>query len=503
MSENRDAAAVLLVRGTGTDLEVCLVERAPELRFFGGYLALPGGVRSEVDATLAGVGPNEPGAGRGDDAELRWCAVRELFEETGVLLLAANAANADPARRRALREALLRGETAPWRAFAQDARLRPDLRDVCRIRTPPFAPVRYDTLFVLADLPAGEQPDVWPGELTGGRFWRPADALAAWRRGLVLIVPPVLILLEALVGRDGDGFAAAAGAIADSYRAGRLHRVRFSPGIVMASVATPTLPPATTTNCLIVGEERLYVVDPGTPDRAEQDRLCALLAEMRGEGRVVAGVLLTHQHADHSGGAAAMSARFDLEVRAHATTLACLPAGLRLGPPIGDGERIALGTAPDGSAGWHLEAVFTPGHARGHLSFAESRYGALIAGDMISTVSTIVIDPPEGHMRTYLQSLERLRALPMTTLYPAHGPAVRDGQRVVEHYLSHRAQRQRRLAEALGRGPATVEQLLPVVYDDTDVRMYRWAARSLLAGLQMLEEEGRAAERDGVWSAAG
>lgn len=500
MSERaRAAAAVLLTRGEGAELEVYLVERAPELRFFGGYWALPGGVRGPED------GPDVPGAG--DLPALARCAARELFEETGVLLGRVDLAAGERAaeRRARLVEPGTKGEApvTPHPGLLHTPAAVTGLRPVCRVETPPFAPVRYDTLFFHARLPAGEAPEVWPGELVAGRFWRPAAALGAWRRGEVLIVPPVLLLLELLESGDLAHFHAAAQATAAGYAHGKLHRVRFSPGVLMASVRTPTIPPATTTNCLVVGGERLFVVDPGTYEPSEQDRLFELLDELEEEGRRIAGVVLTHHHPDHIGAVNAVSMRYRVPLLAHPLTLARVPAGYLRGEPLQDGDRIELGDAPDGSSGWHLGSVFTPGHDRGHLCFRDSRYHAVLVGDMLSTISTIVIDPPEGHLRTYLQSLERLLAQPMSTLYPAHGPAMRDGHRLVRQYLRHRALREAALVGLLAEGPATVEELVPKVYWDTDPRMFPIAARSLLAGLEKLAEDGRARLVDGQWTRSG
>ncbi len=124
----------------------------------------------------------------------------------------------------------------------------------------------------------------------------------------------------------------------------------------------------------------------------------------------------------------------------------------------------------------------------------------MIAGDMISTVATIMIDPPEGHMATYMHSLQRLLDTEMTTIYPSHGPAAPNGKRVVEKFIKHRRRRQSTLASALAAGPSTVEELLPTVYWDVKEAMYPYAERSLLAGLEMLVEQGKASEADGVWS---
>lgn len=507
----RTAAALLITRGEGQDRAVFLVERSPELRFFGGYWALPGGTLAPEDG--------EPSTPAGLDAALHACAHRELFEEVGLLRHALPAAATGHDRLIAARTAMLAQEAdgkaapagpSPWRQLIDGATAPAPLRELCRIETPAFAPVRYDTAFFHAPLDgcttgtAGVRPDVHGGELVQGRWWLPQQALASWRNGDLLLVPPVVILLQHLAAAaDFDAFAGAIAATAQGYRQGRLHQVRFSPGVVVAPLRTPTLPPATTTNCCIVGHERLWVVDPGSPHADEQQRLLDLLAELVRGGARVEGILVTHHHPDHVGGVVALSRALDLPVRGHPLTLGRLEPGFRAGAPLDDGDRIALGRAPDGNPGWELLAIHTPGHDRGHLCFRESRYGAAIVGDMLSTISTIIVDPPEGHLATYLRSLERLAAEPMTTLYPAHGPAMRDGQRLVKQYLRHRRQRETKLVETLQQGPGTVDELLPKVYWDADPRLYRFAARSLLAGLQKLQEEGRAVEQDGRWRSAG
>ena len=367
-----------------------------------------------------------------------------------------------------------------------------------------------DTVFFhvpLADCTAGtkaegahRQPDVWPGELVRGRFWTARDALAAWRKDELLLVPPVVILLEHLAAAgDIDDFASAIDATATGYRNGRLHKVRFSPGVVLAPLRTPTLPPATTTNCYIVGHQRLWIVDPGSPDPGEQQRLLDLLDELTADGAVLEGVLLTHHHPDHVGGVQALCEARRLKAHGHPKTLDRIDAAIPRGASLEDGAQIDLGLAPDGSDGWHLTAVHTPGHDQGHLCFLESCYGAMLAGDMMSTISTIIIDPPEGHLQTYMQSLERISSLSMTTLYPAHGPAARNGQRLVQKYIRHRRQREATLLKVLRESPGTMEELVPKVYWDADPRLFPYATRSLLAGLLKLVDDGRVAERDGRW----
>ncbi len=499
---------MLITRGDGPDRMVYLCERAPELRFFGGYWALPGGTTSDEDQV----------AGGDESAILQACAHRELFEETGLLRHVLPATRTSGEALKTAREQLLARDRSdskdrppsPWPGLiAGSAPPRP-MRELCRIETPPFAPVRYDTVFFHVPVEActagtaGPRPEVWTGELTQGRFWYPKQALASWRNGDLLLVPPVVILLEHLArAADFEHFARELAATAAGYREGNLHHVRFSPGVVLAPLRTPTLPPATTTNCYIVGHERLWVVDPGSPHPEEQERLLVLLGELTHSGAVVEGILLTHHHIDHVGGVNALSQALDLPVRGHPLTLSRLEPGFKPGAPIDEGMKLGLGRSPDGNAGWELLAIHTPGHDRGHLCFRESRYGTMLVGDMLSTISTIIIDPPEGHLATYLHSLERLAQSPMTTLYPAHGPAMRDGQRLVKQYVRHRRQRETSLLQSLQNGGGTVDELLPKVYWDADPKLFRFAARSLLAGLQKLQEEGRATETNGRWSPVG
>jgi glyoxylase-like metal-dependent hydrolase (beta-lactamase superfamily II)/8-oxo-dGTP pyrophosphatase MutT (NUDIX family) len=503
----RTAAALLITRGDGRSLEVFLGERAPELRFFGGYWALPGGTVGDEDRVHAD-----------EAAALVACAHRELFEETGLLRHTLPATRTSGDSLRDLRQQLLTAEQrgragtptpSPWPSLIAGAAPPPPLRELCRIETPPFAPVRYDTVFFHVPLESctagtlGPRPDVWPGELVQGRWWLPQQALASWRNGDLMLVPPVVILLEHLAAAEAfEDFAERIAVTTNEYHHGRLHQVRFSPGVVMAPLLTPTLPPATTTNCYVVGHRQLWVVDPGSPHPDEQLRLVRLLEELTRSGATVEGMLVTHHHIDHVGGVNALSRALNLPVRGHPLTLSRLEPGFRAGAALDDGMRVPLGTAPDGSPGWELLALHTPGHDRGHLCFRESRYGTMLVGDMLSTVSTIIVDPPEGHLATYLHSLERLAQSPMTTLYPAHGPAMRDGQKLVTKYLRHRRQRETALLAALQATGRTVEELLPKVYWDADPKLYPFAARSLLAGLQKLQEEGRAVDIAGRWSLA-
>ncbi len=484
MSAIRTAASVLLIRGADNNPEIYLVKRSPNLAFMAGLWAFPGGV---VHASADAAGRD------GSHSALTACARRELFEETGVLL-------ADPVRLPAadrlqtIRLAMLSGSEDGMWAGLQAALDDPAgyFTPVCELLTPAGSPVRYQTTFLLARLPDDCLPTIINGELTEGAFFQPEEIVGLWNAGQIPIAPPNLMLLKIMAERGLSGFPGAARAAAGNIAAGALHPIYFSPGIFLAAQPTPTLPPATTTNTFIVGVRDLYLIDPATPDSAEQERLFETMDNLILKGGTFRGILLTHYHGDHTGAVTVASQRYRLPVRAHPRCYAHLPPGYLAGTPLMDGDIIDLGLAPDGSDTWGLTVVHTPGHSPDHLCFLDNRYHAAIVGDMVSTVSTIVIDPPEGHMATYLSSLEKLCALPLRMLYPAHGAPHPDGRRLLRQYLAHRRQRENLIITALKKRITTTtpESLLPEVYADVDPAMYPIAARSLLAGLIKLEEEG-------------
>jgi glyoxylase-like metal-dependent hydrolase (beta-lactamase superfamily II) len=253
------------------------------------------------------------------------------------------------------------------------------------------------------------------------------------------------------------------------------------------------LPPATHTNVYLVGRGEIAVIDPASPYAEERAALDEILDTL---GERVVEILLTHHHVDHVSGARHLAARLGVGVAAHAVTARLVGDRIPISRVVGDGEVLRVGGA-------ELEAVFTPGHAPGHLAFFERRAGALIAGDMVASIGTIIVDPPEGDMRLYLASLARLRALGAKWLLPAHGPFVDDPERLLAFYVAHRLEREGRVVAALAAGAARVEELVPRAYPDVSPALWPLAARSLLAHLYKLRDEGRASESDGAWAAIG
>jgi glyoxylase-like metal-dependent hydrolase (beta-lactamase superfamily II)/8-oxo-dGTP pyrophosphatase MutT (NUDIX family) len=446
----RDSAAAIVLRpGGGGSREVLLGLRSARSRFMPGHLAFPGGA---VDAA------DEPGLA----GAFARCAARELAEETG-----------------------LRVEAQAWLEAGERV-------------TPPLFPVRFRTHFFVADRAAVQGPaDPHPASAENDRleFVDPARAVRDWEAGRSRIPPPVLPILRALAGlAPGASAGVAARAIA-SVNAGeeRAPRIEFVPQVWMLPVRTATLPPATHTNVWMPGMRRFVIVDPGSPDEVELGRLLEVVARRRDLGETPAAVLLTHHHRDHTAGAVRLARILGLPIRAEARCLQTLAAG-RDGPalePLSGGDELDL-------AGLRLRAVATPGHARDHLAFHVPERRLLLGGDLVSGLSTILIDPDHGDMEQYLASLALAQALGCDTILPGHGPPLPASH--LATVIDHRRQREARLRAELGRHPVELADLARAVYADTPGLPARLTERQTLSHLVALEKRGEVWREDAAGS---
>ncbi len=265
-----------------------------------------------------------------------------------------------------------------------------------------------------------------------------------------------------------------------------------APGVEQLALRTPTLPPATHTNSFLVGTREAVLVEPASSFPEEIERVVAWVHARQAAGLTVRAILLTHHHVDHAGGARDLSRRLELPIWAHAATAQRLEGHVAIDRLLDHGEQIAL----DGPTKVTIEAVHTPGHAPGHLCFLMREANVMIAGDMVAGVGTILVEPTDGDMQLYLQSLAQMDELDTRVLLPAHGDPITDPRTRLRFYIQHRLNREAKISAALAElsrvQPAQIHDLVAVAYADTPPIAWPLARLSAEAHLIKLVREGKA-----------
>ena len=489
----KDAAAVILLRHNTdpNNPEVFLVKRSPKLVFLGGFYAFPGGQIEPKDGEA-------PIQNCGDDREraaMISCAAREMFEETG-LLLARGAETLTTGQRSSLLDDL-ESKRMTWPELMRHYGLHIDADDftfVGRWVTPPFAPRRFDTWFFLINCPAKQEPHVTgDAELASGEWISARQAYEKWEQDQILAAPPVLHSLKTLAGGLTDDLVERFLSVPEAHRQ-VTQRMEFRQNYICFPVRTPTKPPATHTNTYLIYTSReILIIDPGSPYEEEQRALANCVDDLIAAGRTVREVALTHVHPDHVAGVNVLNDHLQskhgsrVPVAAHRLTAESLKHQFAVDRHIEDNEVLSLAGEPAIS----LQALFTPGHARGHLCFYDEPRGVLISGDNVVGFGSVLIDPADGNMTEYLDSLRRMRSLAnVTVLLPGHGPAVANPYDKIDQYIEHRLEREANILKAVREGASTPGEIVTRVYTDVNPKALAMAERAVLAHLEKLIEDG-------------
>jgi len=545
----RHSASLIVLRDGNAGVEVLMLRRAERAGDQNsGAAVFPGGHLDAEDrlarALCIGLDDAQASASLRVDAgglDYWIAAIRECFEEAGLLLAVdangqwvdLDALGDDPVR--AMRHDLHAGRTDLAALCRRHGwRLATDrLHYFSHWLTPPGRPKRFDTRFLIAVAPPAQRASADETESAELMWLRPADALAAERKLKLMLVTEETLRTLATFKRADDAVAFAAeprdvprtmpriGAGSQGMRPvlpthwayaeiGRLdpdgrgdvsvelipgRAVRLSPRIVRVTADNGSVMTGPGTNSYFVGDPGgpCALIDPGPDDPAH---VKALLAAAPGP---ITRILVTHTHKDHSPAAQAM----------HAATGAPLFGRVAAHPEWQDGtfkpdtvlvhgERIALG------GDCTLRVVHTPGHASNHLCYLLEQEKLLFTGDHLMQGSTVVINPPDGDMQAYLDSLRLLLDEDLEWLAPGHGFLIDQPHDVVRATVAHRLRREAKVVAALRQvGRGDVDALLPVVYADVPPRMHAVAARSLRAHLAKLHADGRADEAAGQWSLRG
>ena len=264
--------------------------------------------------------------------------------------------------------------------------------------------------------------------------------------------------------------------------------VQVSPLVRRLTAPNPGMMTGPGTNAYIVGKKALALIDPGPDD---DSHLQAMLGAV---GNRLRWILCTHTHKDHSPGARALKEATGAEV-------------IGMAAPQHDNQDKEF--APDrvfahndvlDCGPFKLRAIHTPGHASNHLCYLLDREKMLFTGDHIMQGSTVVINPPDGDMVAYLKSLKSLLELDLARVAPGHGHPIETPHAEAQRLIEHRLAREQKVVDAFNiHNPATLDELVPIVYADVEPRLHIVARRSLYAHLLKLEHDGRVWQQGERW----
>ncbi|HEX4926814.1 MAG TPA: MBL fold metallo-hydrolase [Burkholderiales bacterium] len=513
----RPAATLILLRDSPSGPEVLMLQRTKSAVFLGGAYVFPGGSLDAGDHDLASrvidFDAQEPPIAY-------WvAAVRECFEEAGVLIACDVERRSIPAERA---ERLMAWRERPFAELLEKEDLYIPAGELAYFGhwvTAPGRARRFDTRFFVAACPQGQRGSHDANETVHDLWLTPREALERAERGEIELVFATQHTLRDLgrfssvrdalayvrsleeievnracwaQGRDGPKLFRRADPQyheihwCDPEESGKTtydivaaEPKRLDRYVTRITAPNPGMMTGPGTNTYIVGlsqsEGERAVIDPG-PDIASH-------IEKILEFRPIRWILCTHTHLDHSPAAAAIKAATGAQVLGRPA-----PSGqdASFSPDfvLENGQRVDL-------RGLTLRAIHTPGHASNHLCYLLEETKMLFTGDHVMQGSTVVINPPDGDMRAYLASLEKLLGEEIAIIAPGHGYLIGAAHKELRRLMTHRRAREAKVLAALGRlGPASLEELLPLVYDDVPARVHRVAARSLTAHLDKLLADG-------------
>lgn len=265
---------------------------------------------------------------------------------------------------------------------------------------------------------------------------------------------------------------------------------RLNPRVRRIVAPNPGVMTGAGTNTYLVGNEEVAVLDPGP---ALPEHIDAILDAA---GDRIRWIVCTHTHPDHSPAWQAIAEATGAQV------IGASPADDMFQDETFKPAQELQHDDVLSTDEFTLRAVHTPGHVSNHFCFFLEEEQMLFAGDHIMNGSTVVIVPPSGDMKAYIESLQLLLRYPLKLIAPGHGEVMEDSKAIVEWLVNHRLKREKKVIDGLHHvGRTSLDELVTVVYDDVDTGLHEMAKLSLRAHLIKLNQENRALHHsdDDTW----
>jgi glyoxylase-like metal-dependent hydrolase (beta-lactamase superfamily II)/8-oxo-dGTP pyrophosphatase MutT (NUDIX family) len=432
--------------------EVFFIKRQNYLPVFPGYYATPGGKVDKADSDAPFTESVWP---KDIKPQVLHALVREVYEELNYDLL----------------EAIKSGEVL-------------SIDNIGVAITPEFNPYRFKNYYLKITLSNAKNFDIDSNEAEFGKWYAPSKLYELYQEGYMLAVPPAITLLKTFVFNPLHSTPIDMSLPYDPET--EIPMIESIHGIRQFLPLSNTFPPANRTNSFIIGDgledAPKLLIDPSPKDDVELKKFLKSIDKIGFDS-----IFLTHHHPDHYQFAREIALLYKVGIELSADTLQ------RIKKNSGENyfDNIALSIRKEGdivtkSLGQAVRVYEVPGHDEGQLALAPTNLNWFLAGDLIQTVGTVVIQAPEGDMKKYFQTLERVIALNPKNIIPSHGIII-GGTHKLSETLEHRKMREESIRSLLKENKTELE-ILETIYKDLDASLLPFALKTIQAHLKKIHE---------------
>jgi len=464
VAKPRLSASLIVSRMNENIGEILLCHRVSEVPSFPDFWAFPGGGVSRTDRELSAENPEW--LANTQDPVMSITLLRELVEEIG---FSPDGSGSLEVVDEEIQEKICENKKY-WGNFVKQGKLKINNfnSQIIAVRTmPPFAPIRFTNTFHHLSIGASKIEPRFPkgiSEFDEYKWWKPSELLRSWLNHEVRLPPPQVTLIRDIckaIRKKGDlisAFDELSKTPSEGY-----HILEFAPGVECIPLPTQTLPPATHTNCYVLGVpggDRV-IIDPAAKTEEALKILSNKVEEILLSGSEIKCTIFTHKHQDHIGDLGEINKLYKAPIWASEETLDSIPK-LDQYKILEENDSFMIN---DDKSSICWSVMETPGHCPGHICLVGD--AGIICGDNVSVIGTILVPSSDGDMNKYLEGLRRMKQLKPPLLFPGHGPFSANPEKLLNRYIEHRSNRHQLVLDAVKNNLKDLNSIAEEAYRDT------------------------------------
>ncbi len=345
--------------------------------------------------------------------------------------------------------------------------------------TPEFNPYRFENYYFLIELTEKFNFKLDLNEAEFGEWIRPKDLISKFNNGGILAVPPAILLLKRLA--ENINSKEVINLNLDFEPSINVPSIESLKGVRQLLPMSNTFPPANRTNSFIIGDDGFdkFLIDPSPKNEEELQKFIHTIDKIRFNK-----ILITHHHPDHYEYANFIAKKYNCPIYLSEYTYKKIGIGYFDGIVV---NFLKEGDIITKSIGEDVVVYEVPGHDEGQIGLAPKNLNWFLVGDLIQTIGTVAILPPEGDMKKYFDTLSRIIEMRPKNIIPSHGIIVGGVEKLCET-LNHRKAREEEIKNLLKKN-YTIDQIVENIYPDLALNLVSYAKRTVLAHLKKIEEE--------------